>query len=126
MKRPATWACPPTIPRVLGNGATLVLFAPAPDVRLPEGWVTLGEQKRVISREYQRPWTGEVLTVGGELNKLASSIALARDAADIHWRTGGWEGLKLGEQVAMHILRDLAGCYAEVFGGFALTRFDGT
>jgi hypothetical protein len=71
------------------------------------------------------PWTGEPLTVGGELNKLVSNIALARDTAGIHWRTDGWEGMKLGEQVAMHILRDLAGCYAEDFGAFRLTTYTG-
>ena len=72
------------------------------------------------------PWTGEPLTVGGELNKLSSNIAQARNAAGIHWRTDAWEGMKLGEQVALHILSDLAGCYAEDFGAFSLTRFDGT
>jgi hypothetical protein len=71
------------------------------------------------------PWTGEALTVGGELNKLASNIAQARNTAGIHWRTDGWEGMKLGEQVALHILSDLAGCYAEDFGAFRLTKFNG-
>src|SRR5262249_446464 len=33
------------------------------------------------------PYTGAALTVGGELNKLASNIALGRDAAGVHYRS---------------------------------------
>ena len=33
------------------------------------------------SGESLEPYTGEALTVGGELNKLAANIALSRDAA---------------------------------------------
>ncbi|MGH9799315.1 MAG: vanadium-dependent haloperoxidase, partial [Blastocatellia bacterium] len=46
------------------------------------------------------PYHGVPLTVGGELNKLASNIALGRDTAGVHWRSDGIEGLKLGEAVA--------------------------
>ena len=52
------------------------------------------------------PYTGESLTVGGELNKLASNIALGRDAAGVHYRSDGVEGIKLGEAIAISILRD--------------------
>jgi hypothetical protein len=72
------------------------------------------------------PWKGADLTVGNELDKLASNIAMGRDFAGIHWRTDGWEGMKLGEAVAVNILRDIAASYAEDFGGFSFTRFDGT
>ena len=47
-----------------------------------------------------RPYRGPDLTVGGELNKLASNIALGRDAAGAHWRSDASEGIKLGEAVA--------------------------
>jgi hypothetical protein len=43
------------------------------------------------------PYTGAPLTVGGELNKLASNISLGRDAGGVHYRSDGIEGLKLGE-----------------------------
>ncbi len=66
------------------------------------------------------------LTVGGELNKLASNIALGRDTAGVHWRSDGIEGLKLGEAVAIEILRDFRKTYNENFNGFSLTKFDGT
>lgn len=75
------------------------------------------------------PYTGAdagELTVGGELNKIASNVALGRNIAGVHWRSDGTESLKLGEQVAIGILRDQKSCYNEVFNGFSLTKFDGT
>jgi len=66
------------------------------------------------------------LTVGGELNKIASNVALGRNIAGVHWRSDGTESLKLGEQIAIGILRDQRACYNEVFNGFSLTKFDGT
>ncbi len=66
------------------------------------------------------------LTVGGELNKIASNVALGRDTAGVHWRSDATESLKLGEQVAIGILQDQRSCYNEVFNGFSLTKFDGT
>lgn len=66
------------------------------------------------------------LTVGGELNKLASNVALGRNTAGVHWRSDGTESLKLGEQLAIGILKDQKACYNEPFGGFSLTKFDGT
>ena len=72
------------------------------------------------------PYTGQPLTVGGELNKLAANVALGRDFAGIHWRSDGIEGMKLGEAVAIGILRDYRNTYNENFSGFSFTRFDGT
>jgi hypothetical protein len=72
------------------------------------------------------PYTGASLTVGGELNKLASNIALGRDAAAVHYRSDGVEGIKLGEAIAISILRDTATLYNEVFPGFSFTKYDGT
>ena len=65
------------------------------------------------------------LTIGGELNKLASNIAIARDFAGVHYRSDGVEGLKLGEAVALTFLEDMRGCLTERFDGFALTSFSG-
>ena len=72
------------------------------------------------------PYTGASLTVGGELNKLASNIALGRDAAGVHYRSDGVEGIKLGEAIAISILRDTATLYNELFPGFSFTKYDGT
>ncbi len=72
------------------------------------------------------PYTGPALTVGDELNKLGSNISLGRDAAGVHYRSDGIEGLKLGEAAAISMLRDVAATVHEQFSGFTLTRFDGT
>jgi len=70
-------------------------------------------------------YNGPDLTVGGELNKLASNIALGRDIAGVHYRSDGIEGLNLGEQLAIGVLRELNATYAERFSGFSLTKFNG-
>lgn len=73
------------------------------------------------------PYTGgETLTVGAEINKLASNISIGRDTAGVHWRSDSIEGMKLGEKVAIDVLKDLRLGYYEEFDGFHLTRFDGT
>ncbi|WP_247747120.1 vanadium-dependent haloperoxidase [Alkalihalobacillus sp. BA299] len=72
------------------------------------------------------PYQGSTLTLGGELNKLASNIALGRDTAGLHWRSDGIEGIKFGEAVALQVLRDYRKTYNENFHGFTLTKFDGT
>jgi len=71
------------------------------------------------------PYAG-TLTVGNELNKLASNISLGRDAPGVHWRTDGLEGLHLGEAAAISLLQDVSHNYNETFPGFTLTKFDGT
>jgi membrane-associated phospholipid phosphatase len=70
-------------------------------------------------------WDGAPLTVGGELNKLASNCTLARDAAGVHYRQDGEQGLRLGEQVGLALLRDFRLLNPEPFDGFQLTTFDG-
>lgn len=72
------------------------------------------------------PYPESSLTIGGELNKLAANIALGRNAAGVHWRSDGSEGLKLGETVAIGILKDYKATFNENFNGFSLTKFNGT
>jgi hypothetical protein len=71
------------------------------------------------------PYSGPKLTVGGELNKLASNIATGRNLAGVHWRTDAYASLRLGEKVAISILRDQKATYNEKFDGFTFTTFDG-
>jgi hypothetical protein len=66
------------------------------------------------------------ITVGGELNKIASNVANGRNIAGVHWRSDATESLKLGEQIAIGILQDQKSCYNEDFAGFSLTKFDGS
>lgn len=67
------------------------------------------------------------LTVGDELNKLANNVSLGRDAAGVHYRQDGIQGLIAGEQQAIALLAEATKTYNEMdFNGFTLTKFDGT
>jgi len=70
-------------------------------------------------------YQGPPLTVGGELNKIASNIGQGRNIAGVHWRTDADEANLLGEQVAISMLQDMAETYGEDFNGYKLTKFDG-
>lgn len=72
------------------------------------------------------PYSGPPLTVGGELNKLATNYYIGRGHGGIHWRSDGAASLALGEEVAISILRDERLGYNERFNGFTFTKFDGT
>jgi len=75
------------------------------------------------------PYTGAdagQMTVGGELNKVAANVAIGRNFAGIHYRADYAESLKLGEQIAISVLRDQRMTYVQEFNGFTFTRFDGT
>jgi hypothetical protein len=88
-------------------------------------------QNPVVSNEDGQqlvPYNGrdrDALTVGGELNKLASNIASGRNMAGIHWRTDFIQSLKLGESIAIGILEEQKATYNEV-ASFTFTKFDGT
>ena len=68
---------------------------------------------------------GDVLTVGGELNKLAANISLGRNAAGVHYRTDYTESIKLGESIAIGILEEQKLTYNENHS-FSFIKFDGT
>lgn len=66
------------------------------------------------------------ITLNGEIDKLASNIGLGRNFAGIHWRADFEQGLRLGEAVAISILRDQRNNNpGEEFDGFIITTFDG-
>lgn len=71
------------------------------------------------------PYVGPPLTVGGELNKLANNVGIGRNLAGVHYRSDCRESLKLGEQVAIEILRDKKRTTNEPFGSFTFTGFEG-
>ncbi|HSG41466.1 MAG TPA: vanadium-dependent haloperoxidase, partial [Thermoanaerobaculia bacterium] len=71
------------------------------------------------------PYGGGPLTVTGELNKLASNIATGRNHAGVHWRTDATASLRLGEQVAIELLRSMKPTFNEG-GSFNFQKFDGT
>jgi hypothetical protein len=73
-----------------------------------------------------QPWTGEPLTVGGELNKLVLNAAFGRNIAGVHFRKDELEGIFLGEASAVSVMTDFNATYNEGFSGFSMTSFDGT
>jgi hypothetical protein len=58
---------------------------------------------------------GNPLTVGGELDKLASNVALGRNFGGVHFRSDGEHGILLGEQLAVRFLQDHLRTYREKF-----------
>ena len=67
------------------------------------------------------------LSVGDELNKLASNMSIGRNWAGIHYRSDADAGIRMGERVAIGFLADRARLYDAAYGfeGFRLTTFDG-
>jgi hypothetical protein len=63
------------------------------------------------------------LTVGGELNKLAWNVSVGRCFAGIHYRSDSWQGLLLGEKVAIRLLEDLVTTLPEEFDGYRFRGF---
>lgn len=66
------------------------------------------------------------MTVGSELDKLASNVALGRNFGGVHYRQDGDEGILLGENVAIKYLQDRVRTYPENANmGYTLTRRNG-
>lgn len=67
-----------------------------------------------------------VLTVNGELNKLAHNITFGHGLhSGIHWRSDSDISMLLGEAIAIGFLQDLACTYTEPFT-INFTKLDGT
>ncbi len=71
------------------------------------------------------PWTGEPLTLGGELDKLVSNVGYGRNFGSVHTRSSIEDSRTIGEEVAVEVLRDYAATTREG-GSLGFTRFDGT
>jgi hypothetical protein len=74
-------------------------------------------------QEYNGPDVRKI-TVGGELNKLASNVAMGRSMGGVHWRTDNTRSLRLGESLAIEILRKRTAEYAERPVSFSFRSFD--
>jgi hypothetical protein len=66
------------------------------------------------------------ITVGGELNKLAANVAYGRNIAGVHWRSDGYESLRLGERIAIALLEDQKFTYVESSTALTFKAFDGS
>lgn len=86
---------------------------------------TISNPEFVDGSGTRQPWVGPALKVGDELNKLASNVAIGRNLAGVHWRTDATASLRLGEQIAIGVLRDHKLMHNETFGGYQLTTFGG-
>ena len=71
------------------------------------------------------PYVGPTLTVGGELNKVASNVGVGRDMAGVHWRTDYYWAALLGEALAIGLLKEQKFTYNEP-SFLTLTKFDGS
>lgn len=65
------------------------------------------------------------MTIHGELNKLASNMAIGRNMAGVHYRSDGDEGIILGEKVAIQYFKDLREQQNENIGSPSIVKFDG-
>lgn len=72
------------------------------------------------------PYTGDDLSLEGELNKLCHNLSWGRDMSGVHWPADNYEGNAQGEALAIAILREEMPLYPEDFTGFHLRKFDGT
>jgi hypothetical protein len=66
------------------------------------------------------------MTVGGELNKLAASVAMGRSMGGVHWRSDNTRSLRLGEQISAVILAKVTGELEERPLSFSFTSFNGS
>ena len=71
------------------------------------------------------PYTDTALTLGGEVDKLANNVSIGRDAAGVHYRSDGVDGLVVGEQQAIRLLKDHIQTLNEDFVEFTFTKFNG-
>ena len=95
-------------------------------------YVPAADGKGLINLMTDGPFAGyaygdlaDKMTVGGELDKIASNISLGRNFAGVHWRWDHRESLILGEKVAVQFLNETATTYNEKVR-FVFTGFDGT
>ena len=92
-----------------------------------KGLVQPGAHKSGEDFEEPSTYTGDdadKISVGGELNKIASNVAMGRSMGGVHWRSDNTRSLRLGEEIAIEILRKRTLEYAESLVSFAFTDFD--
>ncbi|HZI12631.1 MAG TPA: kelch repeat-containing protein [Myxococcus sp.] len=72
-----------------------------------------------------KAYSGPVLTVENELDKLAMNVGIGRLFAGVHWRSDHEHSVRLGELIALRVLQDQARTYNEDFAGFQVRTFGG-
>jgi len=108
-----------------GHGTVAGACATMLKAILNEDWVFPNPMMPSADGLHLVPYTGpDKLTIGGEANKLAANIALGRNHAGVHWRSDYQTSLYLGEEIAIHVLRDQKSTYNE-HATWTFTRFNG-
>ncbi len=69
--------------------------------------VTSGPGGDVGTRTPLPKQVADKLTIEGELNKLATNVAMGRSIGGVHWRTDNARSLMLGEALAARVLADI-------------------
>ncbi len=67
----------------------------------------------------------QLLTLEGELNKLAANISIGRDMAGVHYFTDYYDSLRMGEEIAIGILEEQALTYSTDPFVLSVPTFDG-
>lgn len=100
----------------------------------PRTWLADGRTVLVVTeddrKEAYRETDVELMTVNGEINKLASNIAFGRDWAGVHYRADAEAGMRLGEEYAITYLLAKVREYSQngygFFDGWLLEKLDGS
>lgn len=87
------------------------------------GDIPVEEDGKYLKVESVSPEQGR-LTVEGELNKLASNIAIGRDWAGVHFFSDYLESIRMGEEIAIGILEEQKLTYGENFS-MTVPLYDG-
>jgi hypothetical protein len=106
---------------VVGAQATILKAFFDESYILPRTYVASRDGKEL--EPYRGPDKDE-LTVGGELNKLASNVAFGRNFAGVHYRSDAEQSMLLGEKVAIEVLQQRKEIWRES-GSFTFTKFNG-
>jgi hypothetical protein len=67
----------------------------------------------------------DILTLGGEIDKLASNVAYGRQPAGVHYRSDSEDGLEFGEAVAIEYLYELVLDHPEPTARFKFNKRNG-
>lgn len=66
-----------------------------------------------------------MLTLEGELNKLAANISIGRNMAGVHYFSDYYDSLRMGEEIAIGMLEEQALCYPTDPFVMSVQTFDG-
>ena len=87
-----------------------------------------GQPKRPIEKQPKGTVLQEieslVLTIQGELDKLAANISIGRNMAGVHYYSDYYDSLRMGERVAVGILMEQAAAYND-YTEVTFKSFDG-